>query len=80
MDKIFFLLHRTTVAIEQSMDALNDDELFGDLSMDHNLMQDGNNMLGGEDDSNEEEVFFEDNPDFSDDDDIEDGLKQPHII
>ena len=72
MDKIFFLSHRTTVAIEQSMDALNDDELFGDLSTDRNLMEDGNNMLGGEDDSNEEEVFFEDNPDFSDDDDIED--------
>ena len=31
MDKIFFLAHRTTVAIETSVEVLNDTALFGEL-------------------------------------------------
>ena len=30
MDKVYMLSHRTTVAIEKSVEALNDKELFGD--------------------------------------------------
>ena len=30
MDKVYMLSHRTTVAIEKSVEALNDEELFGD--------------------------------------------------
>ncbi len=67
MDKIYFLSHRTTVANENSIDALNDEELFDGLSIDCNLMQDRNNILGVKDDSDEEQVVFEDTE--SDDDD-----------
>ena len=31
MDKIFFLAHRTTIAIEKSVEVLNDAALFGEL-------------------------------------------------
>jgi hypothetical protein len=82
MDKIYFLSYRTTVAIENSMESLNDDELFDDLSGDHNLMEDRNNILGVDNDSNEEEqVVLEDNPDSDDDNDTYDEiLLIPHPI
>jgi hypothetical protein len=41
MDKIFFLSHRTTLALEKSDEFLNDRNLFGSLRSDSNLTQDG---------------------------------------
>jgi hypothetical protein len=37
MDKIFYLSHRTTVALEKSEQDLNDVSLFGDMTLDSNL-------------------------------------------
>jgi hypothetical protein len=37
MDKIYYLSHRITVAIENSQDDLNDERLFGSLNTDRNL-------------------------------------------
>ena len=54
MDKIFFLSHRTTQAIEKSLESLNDKGLFGSLTPDRNLMH-GDISLDGADDSDEEE-------------------------
>jgi hypothetical protein len=48
MDKIFFLSHRTTQAIEMSKAFLDDESLFGSIRMDHNLSREGN-MVWGED-------------------------------
>jgi len=45
MDTIFHLSHRTTVAIENSLEHLNDDSLFGSLKTDQNLIEQGNIVL-----------------------------------
>ena len=37
MDKIYHLSHRTTVALEKSEQDLNDESLFGDMTLDSNL-------------------------------------------
>ncbi len=42
MDKIFFLSHRTTLALEKSEEFLNKRNLFGSLRSDSNLTQEGN--------------------------------------
>jgi len=68
MDKIFFLSHRTTQAIEKSSDSLNDKELFGSLTPDRNLTHGDINLDGADDSDDEEEVAFEDS---DDDDDTE---------
>ena len=68
MDKIFFLLHRTTQAIEKSFDSLNDKELFGSLTPDRNLTHGDINLDGANDSDDEEEVAFADS---DDDDDTE---------
>jgi hypothetical protein len=64
MDKIFFHSHRTTQAIERSQDFLNDLKLFGHLTIDNNLLSEGNVILGSnnEDSGNfgVEDVVFED--------------------
>ncbi len=64
MDIIFFLSHRTTQAIERSQDFRNDLKLFGHLTMDNNLLSEGNKILGSnnEDSGNfgVEDVVFED--------------------
>jgi hypothetical protein len=39
MDKLFHLSHRTTVAIENSLDDLNDESLFGSVKTDRNLIE-----------------------------------------
>jgi hypothetical protein len=66
MDKIFFLSHRTTQAIERSQEFLNDSNLFGAFTMDSNLIAEGNVILGSNngDIGNEEaeEVIFEVTP------------------
>ena len=46
MEKIYYLSHRTMVAIENSQDDLNDERLFGSLNTDRNLIEEGNIVLG----------------------------------
>jgi hypothetical protein len=62
MDKIFFLSHRTTLALNKSEEFLNDRHLFGSLSSDSNLNQEGNIVLGdgGDEESDGESVVFAD--------------------
>ena len=54
MDKIFFLSHRTTQAIEQSKEFLDDESLFGSLKIDSNLTREGN-MVWGDDDNSDDD-------------------------
>jgi hypothetical protein len=64
MDKLFHLSHRTTVAIENSLDDLNDQSLFGSLQTDQNLIEEGNIVLGSDLDisanNHEDEIVFHD--------------------
>jgi hypothetical protein len=46
MDKIFFLSHRTTLALEKLEEFLNNRNFFGSLRSDSNLTQEGNIVLG----------------------------------
>jgi hypothetical protein len=66
MDKIFFLSHRTTHAIEKSQEFLNNSNLFGALTMDSNLIAECNVILGSNDGDirNEEadDVVFKETP------------------
>jgi hypothetical protein len=63
MDKIFFLSHRTTLALNKSEEFLNDKSLFGSLKSDSNLTQEGNIVLGeGGDESDVENVVCDDDP------------------
>jgi hypothetical protein len=48
MDKLFHLSHRTTVAIENSLDDLNDKSPFGSLKTDQNLIEEGYIVLGSD--------------------------------
>ncbi len=64
MDKIYYLSHRTTVAIKNSQDDLNDKRLFGSLNTDRNLIEEGNIVLGSNVNNSanidEDEIVFED--------------------
>ena len=65
MDKIFFLSHRTTVALEKSEEFLNDKSLVGSLKIDGNLTKEGNKILGGTgvadaDSSDDDNIIFDD--------------------
>ncbi len=77
MDKIFFLSHRTTVALEKSEPFLNDKSLFGSLKIDGNLTKEGNTILGGAgdadaDSSDDDNIVFDDaHPQSEDDSDVE---------
>jgi hypothetical protein len=63
MDKIFFLSHWTTLALEKSEEFLNNRNLFGSLRSDSNLTQEGNIVLGeGGDISDEENDVYENAP------------------
>jgi hypothetical protein len=63
MEKIFFLSHRTTLALDKSEEFLNDKSLFDSLKSDSNLTQEGNIVLGeGGDESDVENVVFDDDP------------------
>ncbi len=65
-DKMFFLSHRTTLALEKSEKFLNDRNLFGSLRSDSNLTKEGNIVLGeGGDRSDEEDVVYENAPPHS---------------
>jgi hypothetical protein len=46
MEKIHYLSYRTTAAIENSQDDLNDERLFGSLNTNWNLIEEGNIVLG----------------------------------
>jgi hypothetical protein len=62
MDKLFHLSHRTTVAIANSLDDLNDKCLFGSLKTDQNLIEEGNIVLGSDlnnsANNHEDEIVF----------------------
>jgi hypothetical protein len=63
MDKIFFLSHRTTLALEKLEEFLNNRSLFDYLRSDSNLTKEGNIVLGeGGDTSDEEDVVYENAP------------------
>jgi hypothetical protein len=74
MDKIFFLSHRTTQAIEMSKAFLDDGSLFGSIRMDANLTREGNMVWGDDDDEEEEDgnIVFPEEPDESDEDNAND--------
>ena len=62
MDKIFYLSHRTTIALEKSEDLLNNEALFGDMPNSCNLYCE-HSFLGGDSDDNDnddddDEVMF----------------------
>jgi hypothetical protein len=63
MDKLYYLSHRTTVAIEKSQDDLNDESLFGSLKTDRNLTEEGNIVLGSNlnnsANNDEDEIVFQ---------------------
>ncbi len=63
MDKLFHLSYRTTVAIENSLDYVNDKSLFGSLKTDHNLIEESNIVLGSDlnnsANNDEDEIVFQ---------------------
>ncbi len=64
IDKLFHLSHRTTVAIDNSLEHLNDEILFSSLKTDQNLIEEGNIVLGSDLDldysanNHEDEIVF----------------------
>ncbi len=62
MDKIFTLVHRTTLAIEASIEALDDYELFGSFALDkvpEDLKKELNEVFGNSDeDGKTSELVF----------------------
>ena len=62
MDKLFHFSHRTTVAIENPLDDLNDKNLFGSLKTDWHLIEEGNIVLGSNlnksTNNDEDKIFF----------------------
>ena len=76
MDKIFFLSHRATQAIEQSKEFLDDESLFGSITMDTNLHCEGNMVWGDDDDDDDEDnvVFAEESDEGDEDNDDEDDV------
>ena len=59
MDKILFLSHRTSLALKNLEEFLNDKSLFGFQKSNRNLNEEVNLVLGGgDDDSDEEDVVF----------------------
>jgi len=58
MDKIFYLSHRTTVALAKSDKLLNDEALFGGMTRDSNLDREDDIRGGDSDDDDADEVVF----------------------
>ncbi len=84
MDKLYYLSHRTTVAIEKSLDDLNDKSLFGSLKTDWNLIEEGNivleSNLNNSTNNDEDEIVFQEAPPVTngtDDEDINDEAQTP---
>jgi hypothetical protein len=83
-DKLYYLSHRTMVAIEKSQDELNDKNLFGSLNSDQSLLDEGNIALGSNlnnsADIDEDNIVFHDNPpvdNVTDDEDSDDEPETP---
>jgi hypothetical protein len=83
MDKFYYLSHRTMVAIEKSQDDLNYERLFGSLTTDRNLIEEGNIVLGSNlnnsaNNDEDELVFQEGTPvtNSTDDEDSDDEAAQ----
>ena len=76
MDKIYYLSHRTTIALKKSEQDLNDESLFGDMTLDSNLHREMDMMGvdGGDDDDDDDDdvVFSNDTTLNSSDDDSDD--------
>jgi hypothetical protein len=84
MEKLYYLSHRTMVAIEKSQDDLNDKSLFGNLKTDQNLIEEGNIVLGSNlnnsADNDEDEIVFQEAPPVTngtDDEDSDDEAQTP---
>jgi hypothetical protein len=84
MEKIYYLSHRTTEAIENSQDDFNDERLFGSLNNDRNFFEEGNIVLGSNlnnsANNDEDEIVFEEAPPVTngtDDEDSDDEAQTP---
>ena len=84
MDKIYYLSHRTTVALEKSEQDLNDESLFGDMTLDSNLHCEMDMMGGDGDDDDDNDVVFSidttpnsSDTDSDDDDDVAKATRPP---
>ncbi len=81
MDKLYYLSHRTTVAIEKSQDDLNDKSLFGSLKTDRTLLDKGNIALGSNLNNSanidKDDIVFHDNPPVDNGTDDEDSDDEP---
>jgi len=78
MDKIYYLSHRTTIALEKSEEFLNDEALFGEMSNSCNFLYRERSDLGGDsdDDDNDDVLFSNDltpSSDVGSDDDNDNG-------
>ena len=76
MDKIFYLSHRTTIALEKSEEFLNDEALFGDMPNSCLLNRERSVLGGDSDDDDSDDVLFS-NDDSDDDDNGEINSEQP---
>jgi hypothetical protein len=87
MDKMYYLSHRTTIALEKSVSDLNDESLFGDMTLDSNLDREMD-IMGGDgdddDDDNNDVVFSidsdTDSDDSDDDDNVANATRPPKVI
>ena len=72
MDKIYYLSHRTTIVLEKSVLDLNDESLFGDMTLDSNLDREMDIMGGDDDDDDDDDVVFsiDSDTDLDDDDNV----------
>jgi hypothetical protein len=81
MDKLYYLSHRTKVAIEKSQDEMNDESLFGSLKTDRNLLDKGNIALGSNLNNSanidKDDIVFHDNPPVDYGTDDEDSGDEP---
>jgi hypothetical protein len=77
MDKIFFLSHRTAIALYKSEEFLNDRHLFGYLRTDSNLNREGNMVLGDrcDEESDGESVVFGDDDNIQPEDESESEME-----
>ena len=76
MDKIFYLSHRTTLALEKSEEDLNDESLFGEMTRDNNLRRETDDMGCDSDDDDDDDVLFTNDttPTSSDNDSDDDDI------
>jgi hypothetical protein len=58
MDKIFYLSHKTTIALRKSEEFLNDEALFGEMTKDLNLCREESILSGDSSDDDDNDVLF----------------------